>query len=81
MMKPPLQLLIILRIQMMKVWAPPDYYKIWSLQNATNIQLIDSKFPGVQLLNERANNQQVESADQRRIYDESKREWSLLQKA
>ena len=58
--------------------SQPDYYKIWSLQNAADMQLIDSKFPGVQLLNERANNQRVELADQRRIYDESKRKWSLL---
>ena len=61
--------------------SPPDYYNIWSLQNTANMQLIDSKFPGVQLLNERANKQQVGLADQRRIYTESKREWSLLQKA
>ena len=60
--------------------SPPDYYKIWSLQDAADSLLIDSKFPGVRLLNERANNQRVELADQRRINAESKREWSVLQK-
>ena len=61
--------------------STPDYYKIWSLQDAADSLLVDSKFPGVRLLNERANNQQVELTDRKRIYADSKREWSVLQKA